>query len=255
VAVSTGRCGAAPTSRTPFVVFDDVEIPRDRLFLDGDVEIHNGIGRPGIRDNMTNHTTLRAFSKLEFADGLATRMAEAINDQSPATLEMLGELSSYVEVTGSAVLLSAEHGYHVGDGVWSDGRPLHPMRLLATWFPRVSEIITLLGRHNRLAAPTRAQLDDAPLRPLLDEFLPGAGDVDTERRAARRRWQARPEAGRLTALSRRATLLPPANERVAASGRAEAGGRTPEVLRSEGCCRSITWTYDAARRGGGDRRC
>ena len=56
--------------------------------------------------------------------------------------------------------------------------------LLATWFPRVNEIITLIGSHNLLATPTRAQLDDAALRPLLDEFLPGAGDVDAERRAA-----------------------------------------------------------------------
>jgi 4-hydroxyphenylacetate 3-monooxygenase oxygenase component len=168
-----------------FVIFDDVEIPRERLFLDGDVEIYNGIGRSGIRDNMTNQSTVRALTKLEFAYGLASRMAEAINDQSPATLEMLGELSSYVEVTRSAVLLSAEHGYHVGDGVWfPDGRPLHPMRsLLATWFPRVNEIITLIGSHNLLATPTRAQLDDAELRPLIDEFLGGAS-VDAERRAA-----------------------------------------------------------------------
>ena len=50
-------------------------------------------------------------------------MAEAINDQSPATQEMLGELLSYVEVTRSAVLLSAEHGRHVGDGVWFPDRP------------------------------------------------------------------------------------------------------------------------------------
>jgi aromatic ring hydroxylase len=80
---------------------------------------------------------------------------------------MLGELSSYVEVTRSAVLLSAEHGRDVGNGVWfPDGRPLHPMRsLLATWFPRVNEIITLIGSHNLLATPTRAQLDDAELRP------------------------------------------------------------------------------------------
>ena len=168
------------------VLFDDVEIPRDRVFLDGDVEIHNGMGRSGIRDNMTNQSTLRALTKLEFAYGLASRMAEAVNDQSPATLEMLGELASYVEVTRSAVLLSAEHGQDVGNGVWfPDGRPLHPMRsLLAVWFPRVNEIITLIGSHNLLTTPSRAQLDDPGLRPLLDELLGGAGGVDAEQRAA-----------------------------------------------------------------------
>jgi aromatic ring hydroxylase len=73
----------------------------------------------------------------------------------------------------------------VGDGVWfPDLRPLVPMRsLLADWFPRVAEIITLIGSHNLLATPTRRQLDNAGLRPLLDEFLHGANGVDAEARA------------------------------------------------------------------------
>src|SRR5262249_43336308 len=54
----------------------------------------------------------------------------------------------------------------------------------AVWFPRVAEIITLIGSHNLLATPSRGQLDDPALRPLLDEFLHGAGDLDAEARAA-----------------------------------------------------------------------
>lgn len=169
-----------------FVMFDDVEIPRDRVFLDGRVDIYNGIRNTGIQVNLTNQTTIRALNKLEFAYGLATRMAEAINDRSPATLEMLGEILSYVNVTRSAVQLSAEQGSHAGDGMWSpDPRALEPLRsLLATWFPRVNEILMLIGSHNLLAAPTRHQLDNPRLRPLLDEFLHGANEIDAERRAA-----------------------------------------------------------------------
>ena len=169
-----------------FVIFDDVEIPRDCVFIDGRVDVYNGIRASGIVENLTTQTTIRAANKLEFAYGLATRMAEALNDQSPATLEMLGEILSYAEVVRSAVLLSAAHGRHVGDGVWfPDPRPLVPMRsLLATWFPRVAEIITLIGSHNLLATPSRGQLDDPELRPLLDEFLHGANGVDAESRAA-----------------------------------------------------------------------
>ena len=169
-----------------FVIFDDVEVPRDRLFLDGHLDVYNRVPTTGLRDNLTNQTTIRALTKLEFAYGLATRMAEAIGDASPATQEMLGELLDYVEVSRSAVLLSAENGRDVGDGVWfPDGRPLQPMRsLLATWFPRVSEILMLIGSHNLLATPSRRQLDDRALRPLIDEFLHGAGGVDAEERAA-----------------------------------------------------------------------
>ena len=99
---------------------------------------------------------------------------------------MLGELLGYVEVTRSAVLLAEEHAYDRGEGVWfPDGRPLHPMRaMLATWFPRVNEILITIGSHNLLATPSRAMLDDARLRPLLDEFLHGADDVGAEERAA-----------------------------------------------------------------------
>ena len=137
-------------------------------------------------DNLTTQTTIRALNKLEFAYGLATRMAEAIGDQSPTTREMLGELLGYVEVTRSAVLLSAEHGRHIGDGIWfPDGRPLDPMRaLLATWFPRVNEILMLIGSHNLLATPSRRDLDDPDLRPLIDEFLHGANNLGAIDRAA-----------------------------------------------------------------------
>ena len=87
-----------------FVIFDDVEIPRERLFIDGQHRpLQRASAAPACVDNLTNQTTIRALTKLEFAYGLATRMAEAIGDASPATQEMLGELLDYVEVTRSAV--------------------------------------------------------------------------------------------------------------------------------------------------------
>ena len=60
-----------------------------------------------------------------------------------------------------------------------------PMRaLLAVWFPRVNEILLTIGSHNLLATPSRVMLDDARLRPLIDEFLHGANGIDAEERAA-----------------------------------------------------------------------
>jgi 4-hydroxyphenylacetate 3-monooxygenase len=171
-----------------FVIFDDVEIPRELCFLDGrpgSVEIYNTSGRTGLVENMTTQTTIRALTKLEFAYGLATRMAEMIGDYSPPTLEMLGELLSYVEVTRSAIFSSTEEGYDIGTGVFfPGGRALTPMRsLLAVWFPRVNEIITLIGSHNLLATPSLALLHDPDTRPLVDEFLHGADGTTAIERA------------------------------------------------------------------------
>jgi aromatic ring hydroxylase len=169
-----------------FVIFDDVEVPKSRVFIDGRIDVYNAVMRTAWFPNVMQQTTIRALTKLELAYGLASRMAELVNDVQPSTWEMLGELQSYVEVTRSAVLLAEEHATPSESGaVFPDGRPLHPMRsLLATWFPRVNEILITIGSHNLLAAPSRGMLDDARLRPLIEEFLHGANGASAEDRAA-----------------------------------------------------------------------
>jgi len=70
--------------------------------------------------------------------------------------------------------------------VWfPNGAVLEPMRsMLPVWMPRVAEIITLIGSHNLLTTPSRAQLDDPTLRPLIDEMLHGADGATADARAA-----------------------------------------------------------------------
>jgi len=98
---------------------------------------------------------------------------------------MLGEISTYAELTRAAIRAAEDQAFEWGNGVWfPHGGPLASLRaILPTWFPRVGEIITLIGSHNLLAAPTRAQLDDRSLRPLIDQFLRGAKGVPAEERA------------------------------------------------------------------------
>ncbi len=169
-----------------FCIFDDVLVPWDRLFIDGDVQIYNSMRDTGYAINMTSQSTTRALTKLEFAYGLATRMAELIGDHSPATNEMLGELACYVRLTANALELSLEQAWQRADGVWfPNGAVLEPMRsMLAVWMPRVAEIITLVGSHNLLTTPSRTELADPTLRPLLDEMLHGADGATADERAA-----------------------------------------------------------------------
>ena len=161
-------------------------VPWDRVFIDGDVQIYNSMRETGYAINMTTQSTIRALTKLEFAYGLATRMAELIGDTSPATTEMLGELACYVRLSANALELSLEQAWERADGVWfPNGAALEPMRsMLAMWMPRVAEIITLIGSHNLLTTPSRAELDDPALRPLIDEMLHGADGATADERAA-----------------------------------------------------------------------
>src|SRR4029078_151063 len=65
------------------------------------------------------------------------------------------------------------------------GSCLDPMRaLLATWMPRVQEIIIQIGSHNLLTPPHSLQFGDPSTRALIDETLFGADDVTSDERAA-----------------------------------------------------------------------
>jgi 4-hydroxyphenylacetate 3-monooxygenase len=168
-----------------FVIFDDVEIPRDRVFIDGNLAVYNGILRSSWWANIMQQAMIRAETKLTFAWGIATRMAEAINASLPQAQQMLGEIWTFAEFARAAIRTSEVDSYEHGNGVWfPDARPLIALRTsLPRWFPRVNEIIRELGSHNLLTTPTAAQFADPSLRPLLDEFIGGANDVSAEQRA------------------------------------------------------------------------
>ncbi len=169
-----------------FAIFNNVEIPKSRLFNNGHRDVYNSVTATGFFPNMQQQTTIRALAKLEFAYGLGTRMAEAINDKGDGTQEMLGEILCYIELTRAALLIAEQHAYDHGDGVFfPDTRSLDPLRaMMTTWIPRAMEIISLVGAHNLLAVPSRGMLDDKALRPMIDVFLKGANDTGADKRAA-----------------------------------------------------------------------
>src|SRR5215475_9640841 len=101
-----------------FVIFDDVEVPRERLFIDANLAVYNTVVASSWPPNFMQQTSIRAQTKLEFAWGIATRMVEAINGLTPAAKEMLGEMWSYAELT-RATVHAAEAGAHDwGNGIW-----------------------------------------------------------------------------------------------------------------------------------------
>jgi len=168
-----------------FVIFDDVEVPRERVFIDRNMNAYNTVMRSSWPANIQQQTMIRAAVKLEFAWGVALRMAEAINAVDPNTQQMIGEIWTYAEFTRSAVLAAEAGAREWGSGMWTcDQRPLHALRAtLPLWFPRVNEIIRLIGSHNLFATPTAAQFADKALRPLIDQYLPGAKGMPAEQRA------------------------------------------------------------------------
>jgi 4-hydroxyphenylacetate 3-monooxygenase len=75
--------------------------------------------------------------------------------------------------------------FEYGNGVWfPNGGPLAALRAsLPGWFPRVDEIIKLIGSHNLLATPSENQFNDPALRDLVNQFLRGANDISARERS------------------------------------------------------------------------
>ena len=167
-----------------FVIFDDVEVPKDRVFINANLAAYNAVMRSSWAPNIMQQTMIRAQTKLEFAWGLAARMLICINGKQPPNTELLGEIWTYSEFTRAAIYAAEMQAKEYPGGVWfPDIRPLHALRsTLPYWFPRVNEIIRVLGSHNMFAAPTHAQMRDPELKPLIDRYLRGAGDVNAEQR-------------------------------------------------------------------------
>jgi 4-hydroxyphenylacetate 3-monooxygenase len=167
-----------------FVIFDDVEIPRERLFIDGRVDVYNNVMMTGWYPNIMQQTMIRAQTKLEFAYGVGCRMASAIGDKSQATAELLGEMFGYAELARAAIRTAETEAFEWGNGVWfPNGQPLHQLRhFMPVWMPRVTEILRLIGSHNLLATPTLSEVKDATLGPLIAKYLQGADDQSAEER-------------------------------------------------------------------------
>ena len=167
-----------------FVIFDDVEVPRERLFIDGNLASYNSVMTTSWPPNIQQQTMIRASVKLDFAWGLALRMAAAINAADPETMRMIGEIWTYAEFTRSAIVAAEAEAREWPGGMWTPATaPMHALRAtLPLWMPRVAEILRLIGSHNVFATPSAAQMGDPDLRRLIDRYLPGAKGMPAEER-------------------------------------------------------------------------
>jgi 4-hydroxyphenylacetate 3-monooxygenase oxygenase component len=167
------------------VVFDDVEIPRERIFLDGDPQLHSEvITDSNWRAHIIHQAMTRAWAKLEFAFGLAHTLGDMTGVNAfDHVQEKLGELWSMMEMTRAGVI-AAEAGSHRADPSddWiPDQRPLVALRgLMPKWIPRAFELIQLVGGGGFMATPTKADFE-GPMREAIERYYQ-ARNAPAERR-------------------------------------------------------------------------
>ena len=173
------------------VVFDDVEVPRERVFLDGHPQLHTEvITDTNWRAHIIHQAMTRAWAKLEFAFGLAHTLGDLTGVNAfDHVQEKLGEIWSMLELTRSGIV-AAEAGSYEDHGDWTpDERPFVALRgLMPKWIPRAVELIQLIGGGGFMATPSKADLD-GPLREDIEKYF-RARNAGAERqiRAFRLGW-------------------------------------------------------------------
>jgi aromatic ring hydroxylase len=167
-------------------VFDDVLVPWERVFIDGDIDIYNKIMGSGWVGNVMQQTSIRAAVKLEFAYELASRMVDAQNAGARSdNQQMLGELWCYSALVRAALKGAEAGAREYGSGTWfCDDRPFRALRsMVPGWMARANEILKLIGAHNLIATPEAAAFEQPELAPKLERYLPGSRGMAASDRA------------------------------------------------------------------------
>ena len=164
--------------------FDNVLVPWERVFLLGDVDLCNNMSMATGQYVHSGHQVVaKNVIKCEFILGLANLMVQTLGSgQLPQVQQMLAEIIENLEVT-KACLRTAEVDATVDDwGVMSPApTPLMVARqLFIRMYPRMAEILHLLGSSSLMALPTEADLS-GPLAPEIRRYL----ETDTASAAER----------------------------------------------------------------------
>jgi 4-hydroxyphenylacetate 3-monooxygenase len=164
------------------VFFDNVLVPWERVFLMGDVGLVNATGTTTNSSAHTAHQgAAKNVAKCELVLGVALLMTHVLgNTDLPHSQERLGELMMYTEIM-KACLRAAEADAELDRwGVMCPARlPIEVTRnLFVTAYPRMAEILQLLGSSSFMIIPSEADFQ-SPLAPEMAQYL--ATDTATAR--------------------------------------------------------------------------
>ncbi|MGG0240273.1 4-hydroxyphenylacetate 3-hydroxylase family protein [Bacillus rhizoplanae] len=168
------------------LVFKDVLVPWDRVFIYNNVEAANLLyPKTGIAQQPAHQSAVRGLLKLQFATEVTCRLADSIGvDGFLHVQESLGELLQAVESI-RALLRVAEYEYETnpkGEAM-PNWEPLETIRgLLPKMYPRAIELMQTIGAGGLLLSPTGADFESPELREDMDRYYVGrAGVSATER--------------------------------------------------------------------------
>jgi 4-hydroxyphenylacetate 3-monooxygenase len=166
------------------VIFNQVLVPWERVFLCGDVARCNVLyGDTNAVVNMMHQVVVKNTVKAEFLLGLAAKIAELSDAMSlPHVRERLAEMIITAELMRSA-LRAAEADAHADQ--WGEFIPARPpldvaRNLFPRLYPRLIEIIQLNSSSSLMATPAEADFH-SPVLPELERYFAATGALAKDR--------------------------------------------------------------------------
>ncbi len=168
------------------LVFEDVLVPWDKVFLYNNVEAANLLyPMTGIAEQPAHQSGVRGYIKLKFAVEVACKVADSIGaDQYLHVQRDLGELIQNTEVIRS-LLRTAEREYTITEQGEARLNPvvLETIRgMMPGMYPRTIEVMQAIGAGGLLMMPTEADFLSEELRPTIDRHYGGRAGIDAEAR-------------------------------------------------------------------------
>jgi 4-hydroxyphenylacetate 3-monooxygenase len=144
-------------------IFDHVLVPWERVFIARDVALANGLFvETGCMNQIMHQFAIKNLAKAEFMLGVALNMCEVVNSQRAENVQnLLAEMINTVELVRAAIRAAeADHVPGPNGTVLPNAEPLWTVRLLfPQLYPRLVEIVQILGSSNLVLMPSLTELD------------------------------------------------------------------------------------------------
>ncbi len=164
-------------------VFDDVLVPWERVFINGDIEAWSYIFSAHVPAYALLQAVIRGTVKLRFLTGLACHVAETIGrSEAPHFQAQLGELVANAELLGGLIRALAGE---VAAARQEGAPPRSLAAALWVFIPkaqmRAVEVIRQLSGSGLIATPTEKDFENPEIAPYVERYLRGK-NVPAKRR-------------------------------------------------------------------------
>jgi anthranilate 3-monooxygenase (FAD) / 4-hydroxyphenylacetate 3-monooxygenase len=166
------------------LVFDDVLVPWDRVFVHNNVSLSNALyPESNLRQYTSHQTATRGLVKLETVAGVAMALAKTIKaDVHLHVQQMMGETIDSIELLKSCITRAeVEFETNARGSIRPAFRPLQTARtFLPRAYPRAIEILQIIGAGGLLMLPSAADFT-SPIAADVAKYYQGAGVSALER--------------------------------------------------------------------------